>query len=77
MCGTDNVIKNIEGGSPASHTRIAVGDLLLEVNGHKIKDVLDIILCLDKLLLFNGGDADGILKRSGSAKGRGGSRDFL
>ena len=36
-----SVIKSIENGSPASKTRISVGDRLLFINGSEINDVLD------------------------------------
>jgi len=43
-CKNKKLSKQIAGivpGSPAAHSKLAVGDVLLSINGHKIEDVLD------------------------------------
>jgi len=36
-----NVIRSVDPGSPAERAHISVGDILLSINGHEIRDVLD------------------------------------
>ena len=37
----DNIIKSIDPGSPAAGSRLAPGDLIEEINGHPVTDILD------------------------------------
>lgn len=66
------VITDIEHGSPASYTRLAVGDRLIACNGKPINDVLDYkFFTYDKHLLIEAQTPEGKLKLVKIAKEEG------